>query len=467
MPPTERCAIVVQRFHPDVIGGAEQLARGYAQLLSGDYSVDVITSRALDADRWSNELTDSNTPDANVRILRFDSQPGHTPYWFRLYELLSFHHRLRMYALTAGQELTGQSRPANESRTVPADPEDRPAIFPWSIALQEEWIRTQGPYCPGMFDYLRTHARQYCFVLFVTYLFAPTYFGIQCTRRIPRLLAPALHPEPPAYMPAYRFMARSVDALLWNTASERELCHRIWGELPGEVVPPALNFKTSADARKSDLLNVTGSRHNDSEFKQSSYVAATMNTGTTQYESDSDETSASIPYILFCGRIDAGKGCAQLIDFFLEYRRENTQALHLILTGNLQLRLPTMDDIRYLGYVAEERKHALMRAALCVVVPSPYESLSYLALESLSIGTPVLVNAHSPVLMEHIATGGGLGYVDYESFARALRRILGDHEWRANASLNGCSYVQHQYAPERMRSQMNRVLERIGAPLLS
>ncbi|MCB1315855.1 MAG: hypothetical protein KDK27_07870, partial [Leptospiraceae bacterium] len=77
MPRINRCAIVVQRFHPDVIGGAEQLARGYAQLLGGDYSVDVITSRALDADRWNNDLAETDTPNANVRILRFDSQPGH------------------------------------------------------------------------------------------------------------------------------------------------------------------------------------------------------------------------------------------------------------------------------------------------------------------------------------------------------------------------------------------------------
>ncbi|MCB1309343.1 MAG: glycosyltransferase family 4 protein, partial [Leptospiraceae bacterium] len=265
----------------------------------------------------------------------------------------------------------------------------------------------------------------------------------------------------------YRFMARSVDALLWNTASERDLCHRIWGALPGEVVPPALNFNAYTDSGKSELLNVTGSRHAGSAIEQSSDVAAAALMETAHHESESDEPNASIPYILFCGRIDAGKGCAQLIEFFLEYRRQTGQVLHLIFTGNLQLRLPAVDDIRYLGYVTEERKHALIRAARCVVVPSPYESLSYLAIESLLMGTPVLVNAHSPVLMEHIASGGGLSYVDYESFARALQHILSDHEWRVEASRNGSRYVRRQYAPDRMRSQMNRVLERIGAPLLS
>ena len=47
-----------------------------------------------------------------------------------------------------------------------------------------------------------------------------------------------------------------------------------------------------------------------------------------------------------------------------------------------------------------ERLQAL-EAATVVVCPSPYESLSLLALEAMSAGTPVLVNARSSVLVEH------------------------------------------------------------------
>ena len=59
-----------------------------------------------------------------------------------------------------------------------------------------------------------------------------------------------------------------------------------------------------------------------------------------------------------------------------------------------------------------ERLQAL-EAATVVVCPSPYESLSLLALEALSVGTPILVNARSAVLVEHcVRSNGGLYYAD-------------------------------------------------------
>jgi hypothetical protein len=52
---TKRIAIVVPRCHERLVGGAEALAWQYAQLLSSEYSVDVLTSTAFDYMRWDND----------------------------------------------------------------------------------------------------------------------------------------------------------------------------------------------------------------------------------------------------------------------------------------------------------------------------------------------------------------------------------------------------------------------------
>jgi glycosyltransferase involved in cell wall biosynthesis len=50
-------------------------------------------------------------------------------------------------------------------------------------------------------------------------------------------------------------------------------------------------------------------------------------------------------------------------------------------------------------------------------VPSPYESLSLLALEAFAVGTPVLANARSEVLVEHcLKSNAGLYYADRDEF---------------------------------------------------
>ena len=68
-----------------------------------------------------------------------------------------------------------------------------------------------------------------------------------------------------------------------------------------------------------------------------------------------------------------------------------------------------------------------LEAATVVVCPSPYESLSLLALEALSVGTPVLANARSAVLVEHcVRSNGGLYYADRDEFVECLKLLVGD-----------------------------------------
>ena len=65
------------------------------------------------------------------------------------------------------------------------------------------------------------------------------------------------------------------------------------------------------------------------------------------------------------------------------------------------------------GLLSERERLQALEAATIVVVPSPYESLSLLALEAMAVGTPVLCNARAAVLVEHcMKSNAGLFYAD-------------------------------------------------------
>ena len=63
--------------------------------------------------------------------------------------------------------------------------------------------------------------------------------------------------------------------------------------------------------------------------------------------------------------------------------------------------LPEEPFIRFAGRLSDQERLQALEAATVVVVPSPYESLSLLALESFAVGTPILANARSEVLVDH------------------------------------------------------------------
>ena len=83
--------------------------------------------------------------------------------------------------------------------------------------------------------------------------------------------------------------------------------------------------------------------------------------------------------------------------------------------------LPEEPFIRFAGRLSDQERLQALEAATVVVVPSPYESLSLLALEAFAVGTPVLSNARSEVLVEHChKSNAGLYYADRDEFVECL-----------------------------------------------
>ena len=167
------------------------------------------------------------------------------------------------------------------------------------------------------------------------------------------------------------------------------------------------------------------------------------------------------PWLLYAGRIDAGKGCEEMLSFYERFRATVADPPDLVLIGRLALPEPRQAGVRYLGYLSEEEKAAAMAGARVVLCPSPYESLSIVLLEALALGVPGLVNARSEVLKEHcLRSNAGLFYEDGDEFVEALGLLVAGPRPAGRPGSNGPGYVREEY-------RWDVVLERWRALLLA
>jgi glycosyltransferase involved in cell wall biosynthesis/SAM-dependent methyltransferase len=402
-----KVAIVVQRCHESVVGGAESLAWQYATLLKDEYEADVLSTTAIDAAYWSNVLPEGTEAREGINIRRFHVDIGYSPYRTEI-----FARMLRDFAKFG----VGKHRAPNGGTKH----------FPWSIALQEELVRRVGPYSESLVQYLRKNWQSYRAIIVVTYLYPTAYFSLLEIPKGRALFAPTLHDEPPAYLSIYRHAARRAHSLIWLTEAERRLGTDLWGELPGRIVSMAID----SGPREAALL--------------------------------------TDPYLLYCGRIDPNKGCATLFDYFIRFKAERPSALRLVLTGKDDIAIPDHKDIDFRGFVSAEEKFSLMAGAQIYMMPSSKESFSIVALEAMAQRTPVLASAESEVLADHIAqSGGGNIYHDYESFAARLDQMMASQSRRDRMGERGREYVVSRYVPERVRKALVEAIESCPQPQAS
>jgi len=167
------------------------------------------------------------------------------------------------------------------------------------------------------------------------------------------------------------------------------------------------------------------------------------------------------PIALFGGRIDPGKGCEELIEYFSSYVKEGGEAT-LALMGVKLMSLPEEPFIRFAGLLTDRERVQALEAATVVVCPSPYESLSLVALEAMAVGSPVLANARSTVLVEHCINGnGGLYYADRDEFVECLKLLVGDPRLRAALGRSGRDYVRRNYRWDVVLGKYDRIFAKV------
>ena len=80
----------------------------------------------------------------------------------------------------------------------------------------------------------------------------------------------------------------------------------------------------------------------------------------------------------------------------------------------------------------------------------------------MAVGTPVLANARSAVLVEHcVRSNGGLYYADRDEFVECLKLLVGDARLRAALGRNGRDYVRRNYRWDVVLGKYERIFAKV------
>jgi glycosyltransferase involved in cell wall biosynthesis len=407
-----KIAFVIQRYGSEVLGGSEQLCRLLAERLAAHHDVEVVTTCARDYVTWKNEYPEGSDRIRGVTVRRFATARTRDLDAFNKYSDWIFNN-------------------------------------PHSRADEMEWLKQQGPWSPALIEYLRRHHQQYDVLVFFTYLYAPTVLGLEVNPG-KSVLIPTAHDEPAIRLGIFKDVFAKVGALCYLTGSERDFVRQQFPDRPllEELIGVGVDLAhretyprlplPDSPLEETSKADVDAPEEEDRPIELPAHLSERGSVFRRRHR-------LSGPIVLYGGRIDPGKGCEELLDYFDHFVNAGGQAT-LALMGAKMMSLPEEPYIRFAGMLSEtERIHAF-EAATVVVCPSPYESLSLLALEAMSIGTPVLVNGRSAVLVEHcIRSNAGLWYESRDEFVEALELLLADEPLRAALGANGQAYVQEHY----------------------
>lgn len=186
-----RIAFVVQRYGEEVNGGAELLCRQVAERLHKYFSVEVLTTCALDYLTWENYFPAGATTINGIPVHRFPTDCSRDMQVFNRFAKKLF---------------------ANPQR---------------SLVGELDWIRLQGPSSSALLAYIKAYEEQYDLFIFVTYSYLTTFLGLQLVSR-KSVLIPAAHDEPHFYLDAYRPIFHLPRGICYNTEEERRLVQQQW-----------------------------------------------------------------------------------------------------------------------------------------------------------------------------------------------------------------------------------------------
>ncbi len=143
------------------------------------------------------------------------------------------------------------------------------------------------------------------------------------------ILVPTAHDEPAIRLSIFREVFSLPYALVFNTPAEKEFAQSLFNlqqilKVAGVGVDIPTHINRKAFKQKQGLIE---------------------------------------DYFYYGGRIDAGKGCDELIEFYLQKKRNLPDFPFLILSGHLSMNLPADPSIVYMGYLNEQDKAEAQQGA--------------------------------------------------------------------------------------------------------
>lgn len=385
----KKILFVVQRYGLEVNGGAELHCRQLAEKLVDDYDISVLTTCAIDYVTWKNEYKEGLEYINGVKIIR---------------KKVDFERNQNNFNKI--------SEKLNKKKD--------------NIDLGIEWQKAQGPHSSELIKYLEEHKDNYDAIIFLTYLYYTTYFGLKVAPE-KSILIPTAHDEPPIYYSIFNDTFNLPKIILYSTTTERDF----------------VNKKFKNDYIKSDIVG----------------LGVDINENTQDIDLEKI-FSIKDDYIVYVGRIDESKGCKEMFEYFLEYKKIFNNNLKLVLVGKSAMEIPKNKDIVALGFVSEEEKVNLIKKCKLLILPSQYESLSLSTLEAMYLKVPVLLNGKCEVLKQHaILSNGGLYYENKWEFIESLNYIIENSKVYEKMGENGRRYVDANYKWNVIMRKLKEAIE--------
>jgi glycosyltransferase involved in cell wall biosynthesis len=282
-----KLACVVHRFGADIAGGSEGHCRLIAEHLAATHDVTIVTTCARDHVTWENHYPPGESRVGPLRVVRFPVE--------RTRDL----HRFR-------------------------DISDRVFADRASPGEDEEWFRENGPVAPALVGFLERRGRDFDLVLFWSYRYYDTYFGLPPVADRAVLL-PTAEEDPLIHVDRLRPFFALPRGYLFLTPEEETLV----GATPRRVIGCGIDLPAAGAGGRLGEIGLGG------------------------------------PFVLYLGRIDPNKGCDTLIRHFLRYldREGPVKNLQLVMAGPANMPVPTHPAIRQLGFVDEATRDALLAGA--------------------------------------------------------------------------------------------------------
>ncbi len=406
----EKIAVVVQRYGAEINGGAELHARLLCQKLKNNYNITVLTTCSVDYQIWDNSLNEGESYLDGIRVKRFKSISNNSHKVNKKYRKLAGVRRHHLFLKKI--KLFWLYKKLGLHYITKSD--------------QKKWIRYQGPYCPGLIDFLKVNSINFKKVIFFTYLYYPTFEGIQITKN--NILIPTAHDEPPFYFKSYRYVFHNAKFIMYNSWSEKRLVESVY---PKTIKTPSAIAGVGFDDFDIESIEETKVNNN-------------------------------FPYIIYLGRIDKSKGCDILLDYFEKYIRETKSDLKLIMVGKSFMELNSnYENVIFTGFVSNSEKYHYLLNCKALIIPSIYESLSLVTLEAMQHGKPVIANESCEVIKDHIEISqSGFLYNNYTSFSKILQNLeqLSSKEF-SKISLRGKKYIEENYRWDKIIDKFTKAID--------
>jgi glycosyltransferase involved in cell wall biosynthesis len=384
-----KLACVVHRFGADLAGGSEGHCRLIAEHLAAHHDVTIITTCAKDHITWANHYPAGETHERGLRVLRFPVARER-----------DMHRFVDLSDLIAADRATADE--------------------------QEQWFRENGPDAPELLEHVRRHGADYDRVIFWSYRYADTYFGLPLVADR-AVLVPTAEEDPLIHVDALEAFFARPKGFLFLTPEEQTL---VGTRKPGATPSAIIGSGLDPAADRVDVSRL-------------------------------DSLGLADPFVLYLGRIDPNKGCQTLIRHFLRYV-EGGRPVQLVMAGPASMPIPDHPRIRPLGFVDEAVREALLRKARALIMPSPYESLSMVLLEAWNHGLPALVNARCKVLRGQVERAdGGLYYGNAIEFIAGLDYLLDHPEAARQMGRQGLEYVDREYRWPIVLEKIDTLLARV------